>query len=122
METKELTCIGCPMGCLVTVTMDNGEVVSVSGNSCKIGDNYARKEVVRPMRIVTSSVSVKGTENARVSVKTASDIPKSAIFDVMEHIHRTQAVSPVKIGDVIISDVAGTGVNVVATKAYGDAK
>ena len=118
METKELTCIGCPMGCLLTVTMDHGEVVSVSGNSCKIGDNYARKEVVRPMRIVTSSVPVKGKENARVSVKTASDIPKSAIFDVMRQIHHAQAVAPVKIGDVVIADVAGTGVNVIATKGY----
>lgn len=118
METKELTCIGCPMGCLITVQMENGEVVSVSGNSCKIGDNYARKEVVRPMRIVTSSVAVSGTD-ARVSVKTASDIPKSAIFDVMKKIHQTQAKAPIHIGDTIIANVAGTGVDVIATKNYG---
>lgn len=116
METKDLTCIGCPLGCLVTVTLDHGSVVSVSGNSCKIGDNYARKEVVCPMRIVTSSIPVRGTE-ARISVKTASDIPKSAIFDVMAQIHQSSATAPIKIGDIIIANVANTGVDVIATKA-----
>ena len=56
METRELTCIGCPMGCLVTVTLDNGEVKEVTGNTCAKGDIYARKEVVNPTRIVTSTV------------------------------------------------------------------
>ena len=56
MESRNLTCIGCPMGCLMTVEMENGEVVSVTGNTCKRGDDYARKEVTHPTRIVTSSV------------------------------------------------------------------
>ena len=118
METRELTCIGCPMGCHLTVQMENGVVASVSGNSCKIGDNYARKEVTNPMRIVTSSVPVKDTENTRVSVKTASDIPKSSIFDVMREIKQAQAISPVKIGDIIVHNVANTGVDIIATKDY----
>lgn len=124
METKELTCIGCPMGCQITVTMDNGAVVSVAGNSCKIGDNYARKEVVCPMRIVTSTVRVVNDASdlqkdpVKVPVKTSADIPKSAIFDVMDVIHKTCAKAPVKIGDVIIENVANTGVNIIATKDY----
>ena len=116
MEMKELTCIGCPMGCLLSVEIENGNVTRVSGNTCKIGDTYARKEVVRPMRIVTSSVPVSGSAQARVPVKTASDIPKSAIFQVMNAIHRATAKAPVKIGDIIISNVADTGVDVIATK------
>ena len=127
METRELTCIGCPMGCQLTVEMENGTVVSVHGNTCKIGDNYARKEVVNPMRIVTSSVPVlpdsqapKADENyPRVSVKTSSDIPKDKIFDVMTEIRRTHAIAPVNIGDVLIANVANTGVDIIATKAYG---
>ena len=116
MEIRELTCIGCPMGCQLTVEIENGRVSKVSGNSCKIGDNYARKEVIAPMRIVTSTVAVEGEENRRLSVKTASDVPKTAIFAVMDEINRAKAKCPVKIGDIIIENVANTGVNVVATK------
>ncbi len=120
METKELTCIGCPMGCQITVTMENGAVASVSGNSCKIGDTYARKEVICPMRIVTSTVRVldNGNDIAKVPVKTSSDVPKSAIFDIMAIIRRTSAHAPVKIGDIIVENVANTGVNIIATKDY----
>lgn len=81
MEVRELICIGCPLGCPVTVTMDNGEVVEVKGNTCKRGDVYARKEVTNPTRIVTSTVKVKGGSLAMVSVKTKNDIPKEKIFD-----------------------------------------
>ena len=116
METRELTCIGCPMGCQITVELENGLVSKVSGNSCKIGDNYARKEVVAPMRIVTSTVAVEGSDHLRLSVKTAGDVPKSSIFQVMAEINRAKAKLPVKIGDVILENVAQTGVSVVATK------
>ena len=76
METRELICIGCPMGCPLKVEMDNGEVVSVSGNTCKRGDVYARKEVTNPTRIVTSSVIVEGGSLAAVSVKT-KEVPRA---------------------------------------------
>ncbi|MBQ9058569.1 MAG: DUF1667 domain-containing protein [Atopobiaceae bacterium] len=118
MEKRELTCIGCPMGCLVTVEIDdNGEVVGVTGNTCKIGDTYGREEVTNPTRIVTSTVIIEGAEKTRLPVKTASSIPKSAIFDVMDVINHAHATAPVKIGDVVIADVCGTGVDVVATRA-----
>ena len=115
MEKRELTCIGCPMGCLVTAEIENGEVVNVTGNTCKIGDTYARKEVTNPTRIVTSTVILEGSAKPRLPVKTATDIPKSVIFDVMEVINHAHAKAPVKIGDVVIKDVCGTGVDVVAT-------
>ena len=76
MEKRELTCIGCPLGCALTVEIDGNEVVSVTGNTCKRGDDYARKEVTNPTRIVTSSVRVEGGTLAAVSVKTKEDIPK----------------------------------------------
>ena len=69
VTTRELTCIGCPMGCLLTVTMEAGEVISVTGNTCKRGDIYARKEVTNPTRIVTSTVRVTGGDADMVSVK-----------------------------------------------------
>ncbi|WP_029320516.1 DUF1667 domain-containing protein [Butyrivibrio sp. AE3004] len=116
MEKRELTCIGCPMGCQLTVTMENGEVTGVTGNTCMKGDIYARKEVVNPTRIVTSTVKITDGDKERVSVKTASDIPKDKIFDVMKDIDAATAKAPVYIGDVLIENVAGTGVSVIATR------
>ncbi len=116
MEKRELTCIGCPMGCSLTVSMDKGEVISVEGNTCQKGDVYARKEVVDPTRIVTSTIRIIGGDKARVSVKTASDIPKARIFAVMKEIDRACVTAPAHIGDVLIENVAGCGVNVIATR------
>lgn len=114
MEIRELTCIGCPMGCPLTVTM--GEEITVTGNTCPRGEIYAKKEVTNPTRIVTSTVHVIGGEIEMVSCKTKNDIPKGKIFDIMAEINSTTVKAPVAIGDVIIADVAGTGVSVVATK------
>lgn len=115
MEKRELTCIGCPLGCQLTV-MINGEDITVEGNTCKRGVTYAEKEVTNPTRIVTSSVKVVNGELERVSVKTASDIPKGKIFDIMDEIRKTVIEAPVAIGDIIITDCAGTGVDVIATR------
>lgn len=115
MEKRELICIGCPLGCPLTVTI-NGEDIKVEGNTCKRGDTYAKKEVTNPTRIVTSSVKIMNGELERVSVKTASDIPKGKIFDIMDEIRNTVVEAPIAIGDIIITDCAGTGVDVVATK------
>ena len=117
MEKRELICIGCPMGCQMTVEMDKGEVISVAGNTCMRGDIYARKEVTNPTRIVTSTVAVTGGVRPLVSVKTREAIPKGRIFDCMTEINRARAAAPVAIGDVVISNVCGTGVDVVATSA-----
>ena len=115
-SVRELTCIGCPMGCLVSVTMDGKEIKSVSGNSCANGDRYARREVTNPTRIVTSTAIVRDGDLPRVSVKTKTDVPKDKIFDVMKEINKIQDKAPVRIGDVLIPDVAGTGVPVIATR------
>ena len=116
MEQKELICIGCPLGCMITVGMENGEVVSVTGNTCKRGDAYVRKEVTNPTRIVTSTVCVKGGELAMVSVKTKEDIPKDRIGDCIDALKGVEVEAPVAIGDVIVGNILGLGVDVVATK------
>lgn len=116
MEKRELTCIGCPLGCQVTVTMENGEVKDVTGNTCPRGDKYAREEVTNPTRVVTSIVKVEGGNLAACSVKTKDVIPKGKIFETLEQIKPIVVKAPVKIGDVIVADVAGTGVDIVATK------
>lgn len=115
-QTKELTCIGCPLGCPLTVTIENNEVTSVTGNTCPRGDAYARKEVTNPTRIVTSTVRVSGGNAVMVSCKTQSDIPKGKIFDVTEALKTITIPAPVHIGDILLADAAGTGVAIVATK------
>ena len=116
MNTVNLICIGCPLGCPLTVEMEGNEVKSVAGNTCPRGDAYARKELTNPTRIVTSTVRVNGGRLAMVSVKTESDIPKGKIFDCVKALRDVEVQAPVKIGDVIVENVAGTGVNVIATK------
>lgn len=116
MDKRELICIGCPMGCPVTVEMEGGQIVSVAGNTCPRGDAYARKEVTNPTRIVTSTVKVEGGQVEMVSVKTKEDIPKEKIFDCVRALKGMIVKAPVRIGDVILADVAGTGVDVVATR------
>lgn len=116
MNTRDLTCIGCPLGCALTVTMENDEVVSVSGNTCPRGDAYARKEVTNPTRIVTSTVCVKNGTAPMVNVKTASDIPKAKIFECVQALRDISLSAPVNIGDVVLANVAGTGVDIVAAR------
>lgn len=116
MDNRELICIGCPMGCMMTVTMEDGQVTSVIGNICKRGDDYARKEVTNPTRIVTSSVCVTGGVLPVVSVKTREDIPKGKIPEVMKALKAVTVEAPVNIGDVMLENVAGTGVDIIATK------
>ena len=117
MEIKELTCINCPMGCRITVTMDGDSIVSVTGNTCKRGENYARAEVTAPVRTVTTTIRVNNGASDRVSCKTKEPVPKDKIFDVMAEISRASCNAPVKIGDILIDDCAGTGVPIVATKS-----
>ncbi len=116
MEERHLTCIGCPMGCQITVKMEGGEVKEVTGNTCKRGDDYARKEVTNPTRIVTSTVRVTGGHLNMVSCKTKTDIPKGKIFDIAKALESVEVAAPVKIGDVVMANVCDTGVDVIATK------
>ena len=115
MEKRELICIGCPLGCMLTVEMNGAEVVNVTGNTCPRGKAYAENEVTNPMRIVTSTVRVSGGDRVSVSCKTKSDIPKSKIFDIVRALKDVEAEAPIRIGDVLVEDVAGTGVQMVAT-------
>ena len=115
MDVRNLTCIGCPLGCALRVEMENGEVLSVSGNTCKRGDDYARKEVTNPTRIVTSTVTVEGGKEVTVSVKTRSDVPKGKIFDCVRALKGVVVKAPVHIGDVILANAAETGVDIIAT-------
>ena len=117
MTTRTLTCIGCPLGCTLNVSLEDGRVVSVTGNTCKKGDDYAHKECVHPARTVTGTVRVTGGLLPVVSVRTAGEVPKERVLDVARALCRVQLTAPVQAGDVVIPDVLGTGVDVVATRS-----
>ena len=117
MNQRQLTCIGCPMGCQLTATLEGGAVTAVTGNTCKRGDSYARKECVAPARTVTGTVRVTGGLLPVVSVRTRGDIPKERVLDVARALCRVHLTAPVHAGDVVIPNVLGTGVDVVATRS-----
>lgn len=116
MEIRELTCINCPMGCALEVTLDNGEVVSVKGNTCPRGDTYGRSEVIHPVRMITSVLPVEGGDLAMVSCKTSQPVDKAVIFDVMRAMEGISVKAPVAIGDVLIANAAGSGADIIATR------
>ena len=111
--TRDMTCIICPRGCALKVEINGGNI-TVTGNSCPKGKQYAIDECTNPTRTVTSSVRVENREDTMVSVKTENPVPKDKIFEVMRLIRAKNVCAPVKIGDVIIEGVFGT--DVVATK------
>ena len=115
METREMICIGCPLGCNLTVKID-GENIEVNGNTCPNGERYAKDEITNPTRIVTSTIKVLDGSEVRVSCKTERAIPKDKIFACMDEIKKTKVKAPIKIGDVLIQGVAGTDINIIATK------
>ncbi len=112
---KQMICISCPMGCHLTVDDTDKNNIIVTGNTCPRGVIYAKNEVTAPKRMVTGTAKVSGSDKVLVSVKTREAIPKELIFDCLAQIKATTAVAPVSIGDVIISNVCGCGVDVVAT-------
>ena len=117
MEKRELTCIGCPLGCQINVTLDSGNIISVTGNTCPRGKAYAEKEVTAPERIVTSTVPIAGGSlDTHLPVKTASAVPKGKIFDIMKVLKGITVKAPVMTGDVIVRNVCETGVDIVASK------
>lgn len=118
MAIRELTCISCPLGCPLKVEIDeNGNVLSVTGNTCKRGAEYGRQEVSAPVRMVTSTVRVVGGEAPVAPVRTATSIPKEKIFAVMEEIRSAEVTAPVQLGDTVLENVAGTGVKIVAARS-----
>ena len=112
--TKELICICCPMGCRMTIDLDGEKVVSVTGNTCKRGSAYAVTELTAPVRMVTTTV--RTADGVSIPVKTKEPVPKERIFDCVSEIKKAEVTLPVKVGDVIIDNVASTGIPVVAAK------
>ena len=115
-EIRNLICIGCPMGCPLAVTLEDGAVIGVAGNTCKRGDAYARREVVNPTRVLTTTIPVVGGSHATVPVKTDGEVPKALLLDCVRAVRSLCVSAPLKAGQVVCPDLMGTGVPLIAVK------
>jgi len=113
---KEIICIGCPMGCYLSVDYIGTTIRDVSGNRCKVGKEYSEKEISNPERTLTTTAKVKHGNLPLVSVRTNKPIPKNRILDAMNLLAKVEVEAPIKIGEPIIKNIFNTGVNIVATK------
>ncbi len=109
---RNITCIVCPIGCLMTVTEEEGKL-TVTGHTCKKGEQYAVDEITNPLRTVTATVRVANRKDTMASVKTELPVPKGKMKEVMARLRAISVEAPVNIGDVILEDVFGT--KIIAT-------
>lgn len=118
METRNLTCIGCPMGCQLTVTFEAGnkDSITVTGNTCPRGKAYAIDEVTNPTRTVTGTIGISNRKGIVVPVKTKNPVPKDKIFEVANKLMELTVEAPVSIGDIACANICGTGSDLVITK------
>lgn len=116
---KEIICTVCPRGCHVMVEGEGDKILSVEGHSCKRGHTYASAEFAHPVRILTTTVKMEGIQADLLPVRSNAPVPKEKLFDCMEVIRAAQVKLPVKRYDVVIPNICGTGVDIVATKTVG---
>lgn len=114
---KEIICTVCPRGCHIMVEGEGEHIISMEGYGCKRGVTYATAEFTHPVRILTTLVMIDGVKGELLPVRSANPVPKDKLFDCMEVIRKTKVSLPVKMHDVIISNICDTGVDIVATKA-----
>jgi len=116
---KEIICTVCPRGCRIQVEGEGEQILSVEGYSCKRGLEYASAEFAHPVRILTTTVKMAGVAGDLLPVRSSKPLPKEKLFDCMAVIRSTEVKLPVARYDVIIADICGTGVDIVATKNVG---
>ena len=113
---RELICIGCPMGCHLTVTVEKNEVIEVAGNTCPRGAAYARNESTNPVRMLTTTVNIRGAMYPLLSVRTTKPIPKTMLKESVNYLREIQLKAPVQAGQVIVKNILNTGADIIATK------
>lgn len=118
--TRHFYCTTCPSECALTIDSsidENGveHVLSVQGNRCARGRKFAEQEVIRPMRILATTIVVRGGDEKLLPVRTARPIPRDLHLRAMRDIRHASVTAPVRMGDVVMSDLLGTGVDLVAS-------
>lgn len=110
---REMTCLECPRGCQLSI---DEQTLEVTGNSCPKGEAFARAEITNPMRVLTTTAEIESETESMLPVRTRDPIPKSSMFAAMREIKNIRVKAPVRVGDIIAEDIAGTGVPLISTK------
>lgn len=113
--TKDIICTVCPTGCTIHVEGENGSITNIEGFSCPRGKIYAENEFISPVRILTSTAKVQNSKTPLVAVRSKTPVPKDKLFDCMDEIRKLNLKAPIKRGDVLIENICGTGVDIVAS-------
>jgi len=116
-ETREVICILCPVGCRITVEIEDGEISKIENAGCKRGRDYAEQEIKSPVRDFFTTVRVKDGKIPVVSVRSTAPIPKRMLMRCASELARIVVPAPVRIGDVIVKNIMNLGVDIVATKS-----
>lgn len=116
-KTVSMICVNCPVGCDIKVTVKDGEVTNVEGNTCPRALEFARKEIANPERVFATTVRVEGGKLPVCPVRSRGPVPKSRVFDISKEVARQTVKAPIEIGQVILADACGTGVDIVASRS-----
>ncbi|MDR2589376.1 MAG: DUF1667 domain-containing protein [Oscillospiraceae bacterium] len=111
---KKLYCTNCSKLCLISI-VGTGPAMHIEGYKCDKGFEYAEKEAADPHRVLTTTVRTKFPDVSMISVKTDGEIPKFRIPKAMLELAEVVVDSELAVGDVIVEDIAETGVSVVIT-------
>ncbi|MHB8896838.1 MAG: DUF1667 domain-containing protein [Candidatus Geothermincolia bacterium] len=112
----EYTCINCPLSCALELTEEDGTILEVTGQGCKIGERYAAEEYTDARRVVTTTVPVQGGALPLLPVRSAGTVPKRLVLDVARTLAEVIVEAPIKGGEVVAKDILGTGVDVIASR------
>jgi CxxC motif-containing protein len=115
-EKKHFVCVVCPVGCEIDVVHDGGKIVSMEGNRCERAEEFVSQELIEPMRILTTTVQIRGSRWPVIPVRTNKAVPKRLFPRIMKQLRRIKLQAPVCMLDVVIRDIAGTAANIIATR------
>jgi CxxC motif-containing protein len=114
-EKLKILCVTCPKGCTLEVTREGQTIVEIKPG-CKRGHEYANRELVDPRRMVASTIRVCNGIHPLLPVYTSAPLPKGKIRELLAELRQLEVSAPVIMGTVLLEDVFGTGVNILASR------
>ena len=115
-EKKHFVCVVCPIGCEIDVVHDGGKIISMEGKKCEKSEEFVTQELIEPMRILTTTIRIRGSKWPVIPVRTDKSVPKRLFPRIMRQLRRTKLQAPVNLLDVVVRDVLHTGANIMATR------